>query len=115
MTLILLLVVLLVSLLVLTVDAKSATASHILVKDEKKALEIKQSLDQGADFAAEARVHSSCPSKNKGGSLGTFKPGQMVKEFNDAVFDESNPIGDVIGPVKTQFGYHLIQVTERSD
>ena len=64
-------------------------------------------------FAREAGKYSECPSKSKGGSLGTFKPGQMVKEFNDAVFN--GPVGVIQGPVKTQFGYHLILVTDRTE
>ena len=66
-------------------DAKSAAASHILVKTEKVALDLKKQItEDGAEFSELARQHSSCPSKARGGSLGTFSPGQMVPEFNDA-------------------------------
>ena len=69
-------------------------------------------MKSGADFATLALAHSSCPSKNSGGDLGEFGPGEMVPEFDKVVF--SAPVGEVQGPVKTQFGYHLLEVTERS-
>ena len=96
-------------------DAKpSAKASHILVKDKKKCESIKKQLHhEGADFAEMAKKHSTCPSGKRGGDLGTFGPGQMVKEFNDVVFNE--PTGEVHGCVRTQFGYHLILVSERTE
>ena len=59
-----------------------------------------------------AKQHSDCPSGNEGGSLGEFSPGQMVPEFDTVVF--SDDVGKVHGPVKTQFGYHLIEITSRS-
>ena len=95
------------------VDAKKATASHILVKDEAKCNELKKEIEGGADFAALAKEHSTCPSGKSGGSLGEFGPGQMVAEFDKVVF--SAPINEVQGPVKTQFGYHLILITSRTD
>ncbi len=67
----------------------------------------------GADFAEVAREHSSCPSGRDGGNLGSFGPGQMVREFDQVVF--SAPLNVVQGPVKTQFGYHLLEVTSRQD
>lgn len=91
--------------------ATEVRASHILVSDEKKASDLKQKIEGGEAFAEMARQHSSCPSGKRGGDLGWFKRGAMVKPFEDACF---NSTGDeVIGPVKTQFGYHLIQVTGR--
>lgn len=90
----------------------SASARHILVSSEKECLELKEKLADGGDFASLAKQHSSCPSGQSGGELGTFGPGQMVKEFDDVVF--SAPVGEVQGPVKTQFGYHVIEVTNRS-
>jgi len=60
-----------------------------------------------------ARAHSTCPSSRQGGDLGEFGPGQMVKEFDTVVF--SAPVNEVRGPVKTQFGYHLLEVTSRTD
>jgi peptidyl-prolyl cis-trans isomerase C len=91
----------------------SATARHILVASEQKCLDLKKKLDKGVPFAALAKAHSTCPSGKKGGGLGKFKPGQMVKEFDQVVF--SAPIGVVQGPVKTEFGYHLVEVTKRVD
>lgn len=91
----------------------SASARHILVDSEEKCLELKEQIVGGADFADVAREHSSCPSGRQGGSLGEFGPGQMVKEFDDVVF--SGDLNVVHGPVKTQFGYHLLEITERSD
>ena len=90
-----------------------AAARHILVSSEELCSELKQKITGGADFSDLAKEHSSCPSGQKGGALGSFGPGQMVKEFDEVVF--SAPIGEVQGPVKTQFGYHLLEVTERTD
>ena len=89
-----------------------ATARHILVASEDKCNELKTAIEGGADFAQLARDNSSCPSGHNGGDLGSFGPGQMVKEFDTVVF--SAPVGVVQGPVKTQFGYHLLEVTSRS-
>ena len=90
-----------------------AAARHILVDTEEKCNDLKTKISGGADFADLAKQHSSCPSGQKGGALGTFSPGQMVKEFDEVVF--SAPIGEVQGPVKTQFGFHLVEVTMRND
>ena len=65
----------------------------------------------GADFASLAMEHSKCPSGKQGGDLGEFSPGQMVRAFDEVVF--SADIGKVYGPVQTEFGYHLIEVTNR--
>jgi peptidyl-prolyl cis-trans isomerase C len=89
-----------------------ATASHILVATEAACLALKNQIEAGADFAVVARDNSSCPSGRQGGSLGQFGPGQMVKEFDEVVF--TGEVGKVLGPVKTQFGYHLILVTSRT-
>jgi peptidyl-prolyl cis-trans isomerase C len=67
---------------------------------------------EGADFAQIARAHSSCPSGAQGGELGSFGPGMMVREFDEVVF--SAPLNEVQGPVKTQFGFHLLEVTSRA-
>eukprot|EP00994_Dinema_validum_P005198 NODE_3317_length_570_cov_188.416507_g2796_i0.p1 GENE.NODE_3317_length_570_cov_188.416507_g2796_i0~~NODE_3317_length_570_cov_188.416507_g2796_i0.p1 ORF type:complete len:113 (-),score=38.94 NODE_3317_length_570_cov_188.416507_g2796_i0:170-508(-) len=96
-----------------SVDAKQAEASHILVKAKAKAEELLDEVKNGADFGELAKQHSTCPSGKSGGSLGSFGPGQMVKEFDEVVF--SAPVGEVQGPVQTQFGYHLILITKRSD
>lgn len=90
----------------------SASARHILVSTEAECLEIKTKIESGSDFASLAKQHSSCPSGQSGGDLGTFGPGQMVKEFDAVVFNEE--VGKVHGPVKTQFGFHLLEVTSRS-
>merc|ERR1711918_101455 len=96
--------------------AVTAEASHILMADEAKILAVKKELDAssslGKDFARLAKEHSTCPSGQSGGSLGEFGPGQMVPEFDTAIF-KTGKIGKVEGPVKTQFGYHLILITKR--
>ncbi len=89
-------------------DAEKATAKHILVDTEEKATAIKEEIVAGKEFSQAAIDSSSCPSKERGGELGEFARGQMVKEFEDAAF--SATIGELVGPVKTQFGYHLIIV-----
>ncbi|MEH6453873.1 MAG: peptidylprolyl isomerase [Psychromonas sp.] len=91
----------------------TATARHILVKTEAACNEIKSQIEAGSDFAEEAKKHSSCPSSAQGGDLGSFGPGMMVPEFDAVVF--SAPVNTVQGPVKTQFGYHLLEVTSRQD
>lgn len=90
-----------------------ASARHILVDSEDKCAQLKTQIENGADFAEVARAHSRCPSGRDGGELGTFGRGAMVREFDQVVF--SAPIGVVQGPVKTQFGYHLLEVTARQD
>lgn len=91
----------------------SASARHILVETEEACNSLKTDIDNGGDFAALAKEHSKCPSGRSGGDLGQFGPGQMVPEFDKVVF--SAPVGTVQGPVKTQFGYHLLEVTNRTD
>jgi peptidyl-prolyl cis-trans isomerase C len=90
-----------------------ATARHILVETEDQCQALKDDIEGGADFAELARQHSSCPSGKSGGDLGEFGPGMMVPEFDKVVF--SADVGTVQGPVKTQFGYHLLEVTSRTD
>ena len=89
----------------------TASARHILVDTEEECIQLKDRIDAGEDFADLARAHSNCPSKAQGGDLGQFGPGMMVKEFDAVVF--SVDINSVQGPVKTQFGYHLLEVTRR--
>ena len=89
-----------------------ATARHILVKTEQACIDLKNQIATGADFAALAKQHSQCPSGQRGGDLGTFSRGQMVKEFDTACFE--GDVGVVQGPVKPQFGYHLLEVTKRA-
>ncbi|WP_457748933.1 peptidylprolyl isomerase [Sulfurimonas sp.] len=88
-----------------------ATARHILVESEEKCNELKIEIQNGADFGEVAKVNSTCPSSAKGGDLGKFGPGQMVPEFDEAVFN--GDVGVVYGPIQTQFGYHLLEVTGR--
>ncbi|WP_275441424.1 peptidylprolyl isomerase PpiC [Psychrobium sp. MM17-31] len=90
----------------------TASAVHILVKTQKEAEKLKQQLAKGASFADLAKKHSTCPSGKKGGNLGEFRPGQMVKAFDNVVFKK--PILEVHGPIKTQFGYHLIKTLYRN-
>ncbi len=90
-----------------------ATARHILVDSEAFCQELKDKIAEGGDFAELARAHSSCPSGASGGELGSFGPGQMVPEFDQVVFSAN--VNEVQGPVKTQFGYHLLEVTSRTD
>merc|ERR1711924_198750 len=94
-------------------EAKSAEASHILVASESQANDLKKQIEGGADFAELAKKHSTCPSGKSGGSLGSFGPGQMVPEFDKIVF--SGDVKKTLGPVKTQFGYHLIWISSRTD
>lgn len=90
-----------------------ARARHILVPTEQACHDLKTKIAGGEDFADLAKAHSQCPSGGQGGDLGEFGPGQMVKEFDDVVF--SADVGEVVGPVRTQFGYHLVEVTSRTD
>ena len=90
-----------------------ATARHILVDSEEQCISLKKQIIEGAEFSDLAKQHSSCPSGNQGGDLGEFGPGIMVPEFDKVVF--SAEVSSVQGPVKTQFGYHLLEVTSRTD
>lgn len=89
--------------------ANAVHAAHILVKDEKKANDLKVRIEAGEDFATLAKKWSSCPSKKKGGNLGWFKKGDMVPEF-DAVCFSGKP-GD-LAVCKTKFGWHVIKIIE---
>lgn len=90
-----------------------ASARHILVSTEEECLELKKRIEDGEKFDALAAEFSSCPSGKEGGALGSFSPGQMVAEFDKAVF--GGEVGVVQGPVKTDFGFHLLEVTERTE
>lgn len=92
----------------------TAHAKHILVDDEEKCQSILEEIRSGSkSFEEAAAEYSTCPSGQRGGDLGDFGRGQMVKEFEDAAFD--GEIGVIQGPVQTQFGYHLILVESRSE
>lgn len=97
------------------VTEESVNASHILVDSEELALEILAKINAGeVSFEDAAREHSSCPSKANGGNLGDFGKGQMVPEFDVAVF--AMEVGEISKtPVKTQFGYHLIKLNGKKD
>ncbi|MEM1069722.1 MAG: peptidylprolyl isomerase [Planctomycetota bacterium] len=90
-----------------------ASARHILVSTEQECLDLMKRIEEGEEFGALAAEFSSCPSGKQGGALGSFAPGQMVPEFDAAVF--GGEVGKVQGPVKTDFGFHLLEVTERTD
>jgi len=89
-----------------------ARARHILVKTKEACQQLKDQIEAGADFAQLAQQHSECPSGKRGGDLGEFSKGQMVPEFDAVVF--TGELGKVHGPVKTQFGYHLLEITSRT-
>ncbi|NPV62165.1 MAG: peptidylprolyl isomerase [Methanotrichaceae archaeon] len=90
---------------------KEVHACHILVKNEKKAREVTDKISKGMSFSEAARKYSDCPSGKSGGDLGWFGKGRMVPEFETAAFEGEK--GKVLGPVKTQFGYHLIKVIDK--
>jgi peptidyl-prolyl cis-trans isomerase C len=92
---------------------KSATARHLLVDSEELCLELKNRISSGEKFEDIAKEYSSCPSGSNGGDLGNFFQGQMVPEFDAVVFNEA--INVVHGPVKTDFGFHLLETTSRRD
>ncbi len=89
-----------------------ASARHILVKTKAEAEKLKQLLEKGEDFARLAKKHSLCNSAKRGGDLGEFRPGTMVKAFDDVVFRKK--VLEIHGPVKTKFGFHLIQTLYRT-
>ena len=84
--------------------------THILVKTEQEAIEVLEDLHDGASFAALAEMKSMCPSRKKGGDLGTFGRGQMAKPFVKVAFAMQK--GQISGPVKTEFGWHVIKRLE---
>jgi len=84
-------------------------ASHILVEKHSQALKVLEELNAGKNFKELARKYSTCPSRKKGGDLGFFGRGRMINEFEKAAF--ALKMGEVSGPVKTQFGYHVIKKT----
>jgi peptidyl-prolyl cis-trans isomerase C len=89
--------------------APQARASHILVKTEDEANRLMKRINEGEDFAEVAKRFSKCPSGKNGGDLGWFGKGQMVPEFEKVAFE--NDAGKMVGPIKTQFGFHVIKVT----
>lgn len=95
------------------VTGESAKASHILVKEEEEAKNILKELKDGKKFEEAAKEYSQCPSKEKGGDLGYFEKGKMVPEFEEVAFKLE--VGEISEPVKTQFGYHIIQIADKKD
>ena len=92
----------------------TASARHILVSSEQACNELKTQIENGErTFEDSAAEFSQCPSGKQGGDLGSFGPGMMVPEFDRVVFNEE--VGKVHGPVQTQFGYHLLEITSRED
>lgn len=92
---------------------RKASARHILVETRDQCEQLLTEIKNGASFSDVAKQHSLCPSGENGGELGEFYPGQMVPEFDKVVFSDS--VNEVHGPVETQFGFHLIEITSRSD
>ncbi len=90
-----------------------ASARHILVDNEDLCKELIEKITNGEDFADLAKQHSKCPSGSRGGDLGEFGPGQMVPEFDTVVFNEA--VGIPHGPVKTNFGFHIVEITGRTE
>ena len=91
----------------------TASARHILVNDEVLCNTLKEQINAGKiTFEQAAKENSTCPSGADGGALGSFGQGQMVPEFDKVVFNDE--VGVVHGPVQTQFGYHLLEIIERS-
>ncbi|QIW10345.1 peptidylprolyl isomerase [Francisella sp. LA112445] len=89
-----------------------ASARHLLVQSESECQQIKKDITEGKiTFEEAAKKHSLCPSGARGGDLGTFSQGQMVPEFDKVVFNDE--LHKVHGPVQTQFGYHLLEITSR--
>lgn len=89
---------------------KKIKAAHILVKTEQEADEIMAEISQGKDFASIAKEKSLCPSKEKGGNLGWFKKNVMVPEFEEACL--MGEPGEIVGPIKTRSGWHIIKVED---
>ena len=88
-------------------------ASHILIEEEDLAKELYEKIKNGEEFEKLAEENSTCPSSQRGGDLGMFYPGQMVPEFDEAAF--AMEVGEISEPVKTQFGYHIIKVTDKTE
>ena len=97
--------------LVILEPVKYVSAGHILVPTYDEAVALKKRIDNGESFEKLARQYSKCPSAQRGGALGSFGRGQMVKPFENAAFNLK--VGEVSEPVKTEFGWHLIKVYNR--
>ena len=96
-------------------EAVKATARHILVPSKEEAQVVMKMIASGEQsFESCAKDFSTCPSSSSGGSLGSFSPGTMVPEFDKVIFNPDTQIGQVVGPVLTQFGHHVIVVEKRT-
>ena len=91
--------------------ANEVRASHILIENKQEAQKVLDKIKGGASFEDLAKKHSKCPSGRKGGDLGYFGRGQMVKPFEEAAFKLNK--GEVSGLVETQFGFHIIKTTDK--
>lgn len=94
-------------------SGKCCTARHIVMKSEEELLAVRKRLEGGEDFSALAKECSTCPSAQDGGSLGSRLEGSMKPEMNKVCFDPTTQIGKVVGPIKTEYGFHLVVVDER--
>ena len=88
-------------------------ARHILVSSEERCIEVRKKIEEGRDFATVAMRYSDCPSAAKGGEMGEVRPGEMGEDFDNVIFTNED-VGVLKGPVKTKFGYHLVEVTSRT-
>lgn len=95
------------------VQGPKVSAKHILVDTQELAKKAAEEIAAGKAFEDAAKEYSTCPSKDRGGELGYFTTGQMVPEFEKAAFEAE--IGKVVGPIQTQFGYHLILVGDKKE
>lgn len=89
-----------------------ASARHIFVLTYEECEQLKSLIESGADFTTCAKKHSICPSGTKGGKLVDIKPGQLIRELDKVIF--SGEVGKVLGPIESEFGYHLVEITKRS-
>ena len=90
---------------------KEVHAAHILVETQAKADQLLKDIKAGKKWDEIAKKESKCPSKAKSGDLGWFKKGMMAKEFEQAAFNGNK--GEIVGPIKTQFGFHLIKIIDQ--
>lgn len=94
----------------------TANARHILVDTQQQCEDLIKQIQAGEDFTKLAKDYSQCPSGQRGGELGDFQQGMMVPEFDAVIFDKNNATNEVYAePVKTQFGYHVIEILSRDD
>ena len=98
-------------------EDRRVRARHVLVASRERAVELRDEIAAGANIADVARRESTCASASTGGDLGSFSPGKMVPQFDQVLFpdfDNAPPAGSLLGPVETEFGFHVILVTDRN-